>query len=93
MNMFNTYLNLIELDENYLPTSKNYIGQFISEDSENENNVSLKKLLLKRSQNNPKNCWNELLSWLYLQQKEYEKALDSRKSIVQTKCNRLKTNC
>ena len=41
----------------------------------------IKKLLLKRSQNNPKNSWNQLLSWLYLQQNEYEKALIQEKAL------------
>jgi len=80
-NMFNTYLDLIEIDENYFSTAKTYIGRFITEDPENEHNISLKKLLLKRSQNNPKNCWNQLLSWLYIQQKEYEKALIQEKAL------------
>lgn len=80
-NMFNTYLDLIEIDENYLPNTKNYLGKFITSDPENENNISLKKLLLKRSQNNPKNSWNQLLSWLYLQQNEYEKALIQEKAL------------
>ena len=80
-NMFNTYLNMVELDEKYLSNAKNYIGRFIAEDPEYEHNISLKKLLLKRSQNNPHNSWNQLLSWLYLQQNEYEKALIQEKAL------------
>ena len=80
-NMFNTYLDLIEIDENYLLNTKNYLGRYIASDPENEHNISLKKLLLKRSQNNPKNSWNQLLSWLYLQQSEYEKALIQEKAL------------
>ncbi len=80
-NMFNTYLDMIERDEAYLPRAKNYMGSFLSDDPENEHNVSLKKLLLKRSQNNPKNSWNQLLSWLFLQQKEYLKAFIQEKAV------------
>ncbi|MBG7630275.1 MAG: tetratricopeptide repeat protein [Bacteroidetes bacterium] len=80
-NMFNTYLDLIEIDENYFSTAKTYIGRFVSEDPESEHNISLKRMLLKRSQNNPKNYWNQLLSWLYLQQKDYEKALVQEKAL------------
>ncbi len=80
-NMFNTYLDLIETNENYESISKSYIGKFISEDAENEPNVLLKKLLLKRSQNNPKSNWNELLSWLFIQQKEYDKAFIQEKAL------------
>jgi tetratricopeptide (TPR) repeat protein len=80
-NMINSYLDLIETNENYESVAKSYIGKFITEDAENESNVLLKKLLLKRSQNNPKNNWNELLSWLFIQQKEYDKAFIQEKAL------------
>ncbi|WP_456378922.1 tetratricopeptide repeat protein [Lutibacter sp.] len=80
-NMFHAYLELVSSNENYMATAKNYIGKFISEDPENKHNISLKKLLLKRMQNNPKNSWNELLSWLFMQQKEYNKALVQEKAL------------
>ncbi|MEN8185686.1 MAG: tetratricopeptide repeat protein [Bacteroidota bacterium] len=79
--MFNSYLNLIEINEKYQPTIQRYIGQFISNDPQNDSNKLLKKLLLIRSQNNPKDAYNILLSWLYVQQKEYDKALIQEKSL------------
>ena len=79
--MFDTYLNLIETNDRYEPSVKNYIGQFVTDDSENENNTKLKRLLLIRNQNNPTNAWNRLLSWLFLQQKEYSKALIQEKAL------------
>jgi tetratricopeptide (TPR) repeat protein len=80
-NMFNTYLDLIMTNENYESVAKNYIGKFITDDSENEPNILLKRLLLKRSQNNPDSSWNELLSWLFIQQKEYDKAFIQEKAL------------
>ena len=80
-NMFNTYLDLIETNENYESSAKSYIGRFITEDAESESNILLRKLLLKRSQNNPNKSWNELLSWLFIQQKEYDKALIQEKAL------------
>ena len=79
--MFDTYLNLIEGNERFEPSVKNYLGQFVTDDSENENNAKLKRLLLIRNQNNPTNAWNRLLSWLFLQQKEYSKALIQEKAL------------
>ena len=79
--MFSTYLDLVSSSENYISTAKNYIGKFISEDSENKHNISLKRLLIKRLQNNPHNNWNELLSWLFIQQKDYNKALLQEKAL------------
>lgn len=80
-NMFNTYLDMVEQNEKYQATAKNYIGRFINEDSENEHNLSLKRLLIKRLQNNPLNSWNQLLSWLYIQQKEFDKAFIQEKAL------------
>lgn len=80
-NMFNTYLDLIEKNENYESIAKSYIGKFIADDAESEPNLLLRKLLLKRSQNNPNNSWNELLSWLFIQQKDYDKALIQEKAL------------
>jgi len=79
--MFSTYLDLIDFNENYLPTVKNYIGKFITDDSENNYNTLLKRLILKRLQNNPQNSWNQLLSWLFIQQKDYDKALIQEKAL------------
>ncbi|MGV8945365.1 MAG: tetratricopeptide repeat protein [Lutibacter sp.] len=80
-NMFDTYLNLIEINENYESIAKNYIGKFITDNTESESNILLKKLLLKRAQNNPNSNWNILLSWLFVQQKEYDKALIQEKAL------------
>lgn len=80
-NMFSSYLNLIEKDLKYYPSVQRYIATYITEDSENETNILFKKLLLKRSQDNPNDSWNILLSWLYMQQKEYDKSLVQEKSL------------
>ena len=90
-NMFNTYLELVSSSENYLSTAKNYIGKFISEDSEDQHNKTLKNLLLKRLQNNPQNSWNKLLSWLFIQQKEYNKALIQEKALHKRNLSNLKS--
>ena len=80
-NMFNSYLNLIEKDEKYYPSIQRYIATYITSDVKNETNILFKKLLIKRSQNNPNDSWNILLSWLYMQQQEYEKSLRQEKSL------------
>lgn len=87
--MFSTYLNLIDLNENYVPTVKSYIGKFITDDSENKYNILFKNLILKRLQNNPKNSWNQLLSWLYIQQKDYDKAFIQEKALFKRNSSNL----
>jgi len=89
-NMFKTYLDLVETNVNYLPTAKTYIGRYITDDSENEANIFLRKLLIKKLQNNPQNSWNQLLSWLYMQQKEYAKALIQEKALFKRDSSSLK---
>ncbi|MDV7186327.1 tetratricopeptide repeat protein [Lutibacter sp. TH_r2] len=89
--MFDTYLNMISLNDSYLPSSKTYIGKFITDDSENKYNISLKKLLFKRMQNNPDTNCNEMLSWLYMQQKDYNKALIQEKAIYKRTLETLTT--
>ena len=80
-NMFDSYLNMIEKNDQFYSTVQRYTGRFITDDSESENNKLFKKLLLKRLQQNPNNAWNKLLSWLYLQEKEYNKALVQEKAL------------
>lgn len=80
-NMFRAYLDLIDKNEKYLPSVQNYMGQFITDDSQNESNILLKQSLLKRSQNQPKDVWNVLLSWMYTQQKDYLKAFVQEKAL------------
>ncbi len=37
--------------------------------------------MIKKSVSNPKNVWNQLLSWLFIQQKEYNKAFIQEKAL------------
>ncbi|WP_250435583.1 tetratricopeptide repeat protein [Hanstruepera flava] len=79
--MFESYLNFVGHNETYINTIKRAFNEFISEDSDSEYNQMLKKILLKKIQQNPDIMWNELLSWLFVQQKEYKKAFLQEKAI------------
>ncbi len=81
--MFQEYVNLLDKRENYLSTIKSFSARYITDDSENENNVLFKKALLRKSASNPKNIWNDLLSWLFITQKEYGKAFIQNKALYQ----------
>ncbi|MCF6279688.1 MAG: tetratricopeptide repeat protein [Flavobacteriaceae bacterium] len=80
-NMFDTYLNTVEKEERQTKTILRYVGKFITDDSKNEYNILFKKLILKRLQASPKNSWNQLLSWLFMQQKHYGKAFIQEKAL------------
>ena len=57
----------------------------------NNNNIAFKKALLKKSISNPKNAWNELLSWLFTKQKEYKKAFIQEKALFNRDPNYIET--
>lgn len=79
--MYNTYLDLIVAREANKNNVQRSMGRFLSDESSSENNQLLKRLLLKRSQTDPNVVWNELLSWLFIQQKQYKNAFVQEKAI------------
>ncbi|MFD2566998.1 tetratricopeptide repeat protein [Pseudotenacibaculum haliotis] len=79
--MFGAYIELVDQNESYLGTVQRLTSRYITDDSKNENNVSLKRALLRKSVSNPKDVWNELLSWLFAKQKEYQKAFIQEKAL------------
>lgn len=79
--MFEAYLNVIERNENFKNTAQRYFSLYITEDPANEANDIFRKTLLKRSQQSQLLLYNELLSWLFIQQKEYGKALVQERAI------------
>jgi tetratricopeptide (TPR) repeat protein len=83
--MFDLYLDLVDKNENYFSTVQRYIARFITDDKTDPNNELFRKLLLKRAQSNPKDAWNILLSWLFMQQQDYRKALVQEKSLFKRK--------
>ena len=79
--MFNSYVNFIESTPSALRNVKRSINEFITEDSANENNILFRKMLLKKMQQEPNTMWNDLLSWLFIQQKDFKKAFTQEKAI------------
>ncbi|TDS18992.1 tetratricopeptide repeat protein [Maribacter caenipelagi] len=79
--MYNSYLNLVIDGKTSKSNILRSIDDFVSEDAENKNNILLKKVLLERAQKNPDILWNELLSWLFVQQKQYGSAFRQEKAI------------
>jgi len=88
-NMFNTFLDIVNNDASFTQSILKYIGKFIEEDSQAENNILLKKLLIKRIQTNPNTSWNMLLSWLFMQEKQYKKAFVQEIAIYKRQQNDL----
>ncbi|AUP79729.1 tetratricopeptide repeat protein [Flavivirga eckloniae] len=79
--MFTGYIQFVESEPVNLSNVKRLISDFISEDSQNESNIIFRKILLKKIQQEPNLLWNEMLSWLFIQQKDYKKAFIQEKAI------------
>lgn len=79
--MFANYIDYVEKNPLLVNNVKRYINDFISENGANANNVLFRKILLKKAQQEPNVLWNELLSWLFIQQKEVNKAFIQEKAI------------
>ena len=81
--MFQYYISLIDINPNYLQAVQRYLSRYLTNDGENENNILFRKTLLRKAASNPKNVWNVLLSWLFSQQKDYDKAFVQEKALYQ----------
>jgi tetratricopeptide (TPR) repeat protein len=79
--MYASYLKLISEGKTSKSNVLRSIDDFITSDAENENNIKLKKILLQNAQKNPDLLWNDLLSWLFVQQKQYGSAFRQEKAI------------
>lgn len=79
--MYSAYLNLVSDGKTTKSNILRSIDDFISEHPEDSNNLILKRILLERAQKNPDIVWNEMLSWLFVQQKQYSSALRQEKAI------------
>lgn len=79
--MFDSYLVLIKKKPSYLGIAQQNFSLYISENPTEEGNVLLRKALLQKLQKQPDILYNELLSWLFIQQKEYKKAFTQEKAI------------
>ncbi len=84
--MIEQYLDMLGVSEMYLQTVQNRLQSAVYGDVDNSLRGLLKSALIKRIQKQPdKTVFNELLIWLYIQEKDFEnamvqaKALDMRK--------------
>jgi len=79
--MFENYIKLIEKNEKYIDVIQRNFEAYITEESDNSSNAILRRLLLSRLQENPNILYNQLLSWLFIQENAYNKAFVQEKAI------------
>ncbi len=79
--MYISYLKLVSEGKTSRSNVLRQIDDFVTADPENENNVLFKQVVLKNAQQSPNLLWNELLSWLFVQQKQYDSAFRQEKAL------------
>ena len=79
--MIDTFLQEAYQNPQNLPLIQNQLSRFMTENVDASFNDSLKKALLLRAQKTQDIFWNDFLSWLFIQQKEYGKAFIQQKAI------------
>ncbi|NRR89941.1 tetratricopeptide repeat protein [Winogradskyella undariae] len=79
--MFSNYIDFIAYSPDHINSIKRAFSDFVSEDSSNDNNIYLRRQLLKKIQQQPKIYWYEMLSWLYVQEKAYKKSFIQEKAL------------
>ena len=81
--MYENYIEVVISNKVYLKNVKISLTRTISLDSENENNQLLKTVLLNKVQQSNNQTISELLIWLFVQEKNFEAALDQEKAMDQ----------
>ncbi|WP_188404853.1 tetratricopeptide repeat protein [Psychroflexus salis] len=79
--MFQNYIYLILESPNYFNVVSRNFNEYITENAQNEANTVFRKLLLKELQKEPNVLYNQLLSWLFMQQGDFSKAFAQEKAI------------
>ena len=80
-NMIEMFLTEAQLSPQSSVLIQNQLSRFLNEDNSGNFNSAVKKALLIRIQKTQDLFWNQFLSWLYVQNKEYAKAFIQEKAI------------
>jgi tetratricopeptide (TPR) repeat protein len=79
--MFDNYISLIEQNDKYFDVIQRNLNEYITNESDHESNVILKRLLIQKLQQSPKLLYNQILSWVFAQEEAYDKAFAQEKAI------------
>ena len=79
--MYEAYMDLLALRPSAKSNVLRVLESFVSADSDAENNLLLRRVLLSRAQKEPDPLWNELLSWLFVEQGQFASAFNQEKAI------------
>lgn len=79
--MFENYLSIIEESQKYFEVIQRNLSEYINTDPQNENNLILKRLLLQKLQQKPIILYNQILSWVFVQEESYNSSFAQERAI------------
>jgi tetratricopeptide (TPR) repeat protein len=79
--MFEKYLDLLENNDQLVPRTQAIFSQYVTDDATSIGNQALRKTLLLRLRQEPRLLYNQILSWLFIQQKDFNAAFVQEKAI------------
>jgi len=79
--MFENYVSIIEESQKYFEVIQRNLSEYINTDPQNENNLILKRLLLQKLQENPNILYNQILSWVFVQEESFSNSFAQEKAI------------
>ena len=79
--MFDNYIDLIIDNEKYLEVIQRNLSEYINSDAQNESNLILKRVLLQKLQENPNIIYNQILSWVFIQEESFNSSFAQEKAI------------
>jgi tetratricopeptide (TPR) repeat protein len=79
--MFEKYLDLLENNDQLVPRTQAIFSQYVKDDATSIGNQALRKTLLLRLRKDPRLLYNQILSWLFIQQKDFNAAFVQEKAI------------
>lgn len=79
--MFLAFIELVEKDPRYTNIAQHTFTNYIQEDKDTEANRIFKRVLMQKIQQEPDLLYYDLLSWVFVQEKDYSKAFVQEKAI------------
>ena len=79
--MFLAFIDLIEKEPRYNNIAQHTFVNYIQEDKDAEANRIFKRVLMQKIQQEPKQTYYDLLSWVFVQEKEYNHAFTQEKAL------------
>lgn len=79
--MFLAFIELIKNDPRYTNIAQHTFTNYIQEDKDTEANRIFKRVLMQKIQQEPELLYYDLLSWVFVQEKDYPKAFVQEKAI------------